>query len=479
MTSPKSRTPRQVRVAFLAFATFAAMFWSTQTLAETRVALIIGNSAYQKADMRLANPANDAKAMAEKLQSAGFITIVKYNAKRADFYHALNEFRDKIARDPHAVGLFYYAGHAVQADGINYLIPVDAEIEAQSDLEPNAFDAAKVLKSMTDAQNDMNIVILDACRNNPLPKTRGMDRGLARIDAPNGTFIAFSAGPGQTAQDGTAGSNGVFTAEFLKAMSEPGLPLEQVFKKVVIGVRAATKGAQTPWQESSMQSDFSFYPKSGSVAAANAGTPSTAAAFRHVDNASEVEQSFWDRIKDSTDPADFKDYKTQYPNGPHAAEAALLMRKLNRSVASDTATTAQKMPQAGASDTRSMANDTPDSTLHLSQAAAALRGRVTPPPPSAKSLVESRVAGVWTMKIPSPQGISTCYWNVKEEGTYLAWCIGAAPVAHAGTVSVADGRWTLNATTMNYTDGGTYVFSNPDTMVMTGKLGTAAWLRTK
>jgi hypothetical protein len=449
-----------IRAAFVALAGLAGILCGSQSLAETRVALIIGNGAYAKPDMRLANPVNDAKAMAEKLTSAGFVTIVRYNAKRADFYHALNEFADKIGRDPHAVGLFYYAGHAVQSDGINYLIPVDADIEAQSDLEPNAFDAGRVLKSMTAAQNEMNIVILDACRNNPLPKTRGMDRGLARLDAPSGTFIAFSAGPGQTAQDGAAGTNGVFTGEFLKAMSEPGLPLEQVFKKVVIGVKAATRGAQTPWQESSIQGDFSFYPKGGSgVATTTAATSSANAAARHVDNASELEQAYWDRIKDSTDPADFKDYKTQYPNGPHTAEAALLLRKLNRSTAGTTPSTAPVAAQAGSVATRS---------------AAAPAGAST-----TRSPVEAGAQGLWTMKVPSPQGISTCFWDVKGSGTYSAWCVGAVPVAHAGTVSVADGRWTLNATTMNYTDGGTYVFSNPNTMVMTGKLGTGAWLRSR
>ena len=137
--------------------------------AETRVALIIGNSAYQKADLRLPNPANDASAMARALKTAGFETIVALNVSRTDFYKAVNQFGDKISRDPHAVGLFYYAGHAVQADGVNWLIPVDANINSQGDLEPSAFDAAKVLRTMTAAQNEMNIVILDACRNNPLP----------------------------------------------------------------------------------------------------------------------------------------------------------------------------------------------------------------------------------------------------------------------------------------------------------------------
>jgi uncharacterized caspase-like protein len=318
--------------------------------ADTRVALIIGNSSYQKAELRLPNPANDAAAMARALKAAGFDTIVQLNASRTDLYKALGQFTDRISRDPHAVGLFYYAGHAVQADGVNWLIPVDANITSQADLEPSAFDAARVLKSMSDARNDMNILILDACRNNPLPKTRGMDRGLARIDAPSGTFIAFAAAPGQTAQDGAVGTNGVFTGEFIKAMVEPGLPLEQVFKKVIVGVRADTQGAQTPWSESSIQGDFAFIAKNATgattanaAAAAVAATPNAPFAGRHVDNANELEQSYWDRIKDSNDAADFKDYKTQYPNGSHVAEADLLIRKLSRG----TAATRSVAPAAG------------------------------------------------------------------------------------------------------------------------------------
>ena len=122
----------------LALAAATGLLWGPQAAAETRIALIIGNSAYERADMRLQNPANDAAAMARSLKAAGFDTVVKLNAKRKDFYHAIDEFGAKIGRDPHAVGLFYYAGHAVQANGVNYLIPVDAEIEAESDLEPNA-----------------------------------------------------------------------------------------------------------------------------------------------------------------------------------------------------------------------------------------------------------------------------------------------------------------------------------------------------
>jgi hypothetical protein len=440
-------------------AVLAFLLPSSHAAAETRVALIIGNSAYQKADMRLPNPANDAAAIAKALKAAGFETIVQLNATRTDFYKVLNQFSDKISRDPHAVGLFYYAGHAVQADGINWLIPVDANIVSQADLEPSAFDAARVLKSMSAAQNEMNIVILDACRNNPLPKTRGMDRGLARIEAPTGTFIAFAAGPGQTAQDGAAGTNGVFTGEFISAMKEPGLPLELLFKKVIAGVRADTKGAQTPWSESSIQGDFAFIPKNASsVTVANANAAAVAATpnapARHVDNATELEQSYWDRIKDSNDPTDFKEYKAQYPNGAHVAEANLLIRKLSRSTVA-----ANAVPDAGGA-TAAPPTAAPATRSVASQSAAK---------------VDPAAVGHWTMKV----GASTWFWDVKANGTYSSWSVGAQPGSHSGTVMVADGHWSLNATTMTWVDSGTYQFVNPDTFVVTGRLGTGAWLRVK
>lgn len=163
---------------------------------------------------------------------------------------------------------------------------------------------------------------------NPLPETRGMDRGLARMDAPSGTFIAYAAAPGQAAQDGNSGSNGVFTGELIKAMAEPGVPLEQMFKRVIIGVKADTHGSQQAWSEASIQGDFYFFPKAAG-AAAGAGAAREAAfvapSGRHVDSANELEQSFWDRITGSNDAADFKEYQKRFPNGSHAGEAELLV----------------------------------------------------------------------------------------------------------------------------------------------------------
>jgi hypothetical protein len=280
--------------------------------AESRIALIIGNSNYARASLRLANPVNDAAAMQRALQQAGFETIVKLNASRLDFYRAVEEFSAKIGRDPNSVGLFYYAGHGVQSEGVNYLIPVDALIESDADLEADAFDVARVLRGMRAAQNEMNIVILDACRDNPLPRTtRGIERGLARMDAPSGTFIAYAAAPDQSAQDGEKGGNGVFTGELVKAMAEPGLPLEQMFKKVIAGVNADTRGKQRPWSEASLQGDFYFHAAVASADPTRAGPDSGA-----------VELTFWDSIKDSNNAADFAAYLNKYPHGEFAAIAA-------------------------------------------------------------------------------------------------------------------------------------------------------------
>jgi hypothetical protein len=200
----------------------------------------------------------------------------------------------------------------VQADGTNYLIPVDAEIDSDADLEANAFDASRVLRGMRTAQNEMNIVILDACRDNPLPKTRGTERGLARMDAPSGTFIAYAAAPGQTAHDGGKGGNGVFTAELIKAMAAPGVPLEQMFKRVIAGVKSDTHGGQQPWSEASIQGDFYFH--AGVAAPQPRSDPGA--------DARQIEMAFWESIKNSHDPADFQAYLKQYPHGDFAGLAA-------------------------------------------------------------------------------------------------------------------------------------------------------------
>jgi hypothetical protein len=311
------------------------LLWTCAASAETRIALIIGNSNYANANLKLANPANDAAAMQRALQDAGFQTIVRLNAKRLDFYRAVDEFSAKIIRDPHSVGLFYYAGHGVQSEGSNYLIPVDADIESSADLEANAFDVARVLRAMHAAQNEMNIVILDACRDNPLRRTRSVARGLARIDAPSGTFIAYAAAPGQTAQDGTSGSNGVFTSELLKAMALPNVPLEQMFKKVITGVKAETRGAQTPWSEASIQGDFFFHAQVLPVSSPGPGV-----------DPRQMELEFWASIKNSRSAAEFQAYLDRYPHGEYTQLAANRVKLLQSAASAAVPPSAAARPAA-------------------------------------------------------------------------------------------------------------------------------------
>lgn len=297
--------------------------------AETRIALIIGNSDYANANLKLTNPVNDANAMQRALKAAGFDTIVRLNAKRVDFYRAVDEFGTRIGRDPHAVGLFYYAGHGVQAEGVNYLIPVDADIQSEADLDANAFDAGRVLRAMKTAQNEMNIVILDACRDNPLPKTRGMERGLARMDAPSGTFIAYAAAPGQSAQDGASGTNGVFTGELVKAMAETGVPLEQMFKKVIAGVKADTHGSQQPWSEASIQGDFYFHGAGQPAASTPPATATAPPAAGRSPAADEI--AAYKAAEASNTLAGWQIFKRNYPNSAYAATADIRIASLTPS----------------------------------------------------------------------------------------------------------------------------------------------------
>lgn len=220
-----------------------------------RTALVIGNGAYS--DAMLKNPPNDAADMAAALRSLGFEVMSYTDLDQAAMKRAIRDFGAKL-RSKGGTGLFYYAGHGVQVKGINYLIPVRSSVNTEEEVEYEAVEAGLVLAQMESARNDINIVILDACRNNPFARSyRSSDKGLASINAPSGTLIAYSTAPGSVASDGT-GRNGIYTQELLKKMRTPGLGIEEVFKQVRISVRAATAEKQTPWESSSLTGEFYF-----------------------------------------------------------------------------------------------------------------------------------------------------------------------------------------------------------------------------
>ena len=222
-----------------------------------KIALVIGNSDYAFSPLK--NPSNDAADMGAALEALGFEVNVLLNANQTAMKRAIDEFGRKLDRD-RGTGLFYFAGHGVQVKGRNYLIPVNAGIRTENDVEYESVDAGRVLAKMEDAGNELNIVILDACRNNPFARSfRSVQNGLAQINAPSGSLIAYATAPGSVAADGS-GKNGLYTANLLRAMRIPGLGLEQVFKRVRAEVRRATDGLQTPWESTSLEGDFYFIP---------------------------------------------------------------------------------------------------------------------------------------------------------------------------------------------------------------------------
>jgi len=217
-----------------------------------RYALVIGNSAYS--DKPLKNPANDARDIARALQNLGFDVQLKTDAKLREIEEAIRDFGLKLKHG--GVGLFYYAGHGIQVQGVNYLVPIGARLSSESDAKFECVDAGRVLGKMEDAGNELNLVILDACRNNPFARSfRSADQGLARMDAPTGSLVAYATAPNSVASDG-GGRNGLYTKYLLQNIATPGVPIEEVFKRVRIGVMNETGKKQVPWESSSIAGYF-------------------------------------------------------------------------------------------------------------------------------------------------------------------------------------------------------------------------------
>jgi hypothetical protein len=219
-----------------------------------RVALVIGNASYSSVP-KLINPTNDAREVTRALQATGFEVIRLENADLRQMQDAVRSFGNRLGKND--VGLFYFSGHGVQVKGKNYLIPVRENIKQSFEVPSGAVDADLVLATMENAKNNLNIMILDACRS-PFPgEARSLSRGLATLDAAKGTLIAYATAPGKEALDGQ-GNNSPYTKHLVRALQQKGLPIEQVFKQVRIAVVEETKGNQVPWENSSIMGDFYF-----------------------------------------------------------------------------------------------------------------------------------------------------------------------------------------------------------------------------
>jgi hypothetical protein len=282
--------------------------------AEKRVALVIGNSAYRNTPP-LPNPRNDAAAIADTLQNLGFAVQSGFDLDRAATEQALRAFGNSLGDAD--VALFYYAGHGLQVDTRNYIVPVDARLAGENDLPFEAVDLTLVL-SLMERRPHTNLVFLDACRDNPLAqnlarsmgaaRSIAVSRGLAVAESGIGTLLVYATQPGNVALDGS-GAHSPFTQGLLDYIATPDIEVRQMLTRVRAEVLQATGGKQVPWDHSSLTGDFFFVPR-GLVVAAPPEAP-----------AADRELAFWESIKDSRDPADFQAYLEQYPGGTFAALA--------------------------------------------------------------------------------------------------------------------------------------------------------------
>ncbi len=270
-----------------------------------RRALVIGNDAYAHLPA-LANAVGDARAMRGVLEELGFEVQLVENTGAAGLRRSVAEFAGRLR--PRDVGLFYYSGHGLQIQGENFLIPVDFEAANEIDARYASYPADHALETLEGAQARLNIMVLDACRDNPFARSRSRAQGLAIMNAGRGTLIAFATGPGKTASDGGQGSGGLFTSHLIERLQTPGLSLDEIFNQVTLAVDTASGGRQTPWVVKSLMGDFYFREPAGG------------------DGGGILERAFWDSVKDSHDAAEFRAYLKSYPRGRFANLARIRLR---------------------------------------------------------------------------------------------------------------------------------------------------------
>lgn len=323
-------------------AIFVLLATITGASAERRVALVIGNSDYQNTS-RLRNPENDANDLSVILARMGFEVIDGTNLGKRDMEQRIRDFSNAL--EGADVGLFFYAGHGLQVNGRNFLAPIDAELKSESDLDFEAVELNLVLRQM-ERHARVNLVFLDACRDNPLAQvlarslsSRGrsaaIGRGLARVEKAVGMMIAFATQPGNIALDGE-GRNSPFTTALLKHIDTTGASINDVMIEVRNEVLATTSGKQVPWENSSLTGQFYFKPGDKAVKVATA-EPTSAA--RAASSQTDLDLAFWTSIRESNNPALYEEYLRRFPTGVFTPIAQAKLNK-TRAIAVEAATDA-------------------------------------------------------------------------------------------------------------------------------------------
>jgi Caspase domain len=292
---------------------------------EQRVALVIGNSKYRNASP-LPNPDNDAQSMAEFLNSAGFEVVTANDLTQNDMIKVVQDFSARVAaRGPNTVAMVYYAGHGVQLEGENYLIPIDAKISSPLDLVDGSVRLVDIMATLEAIPSRVRIVVLDACRDNPFPSIVDAGRGLAIVDAPNGSIVGYSTAPGTEALDGSDGHS-PYTSAFLRLAREPNLPIEQLFKRIRLEVNHSTDGEQTPWESSSLTSEFYFF---GDTAVAATRAPARGPMMQIASNLPmrSVRQAYDFVVAEDT-AEDYQEFLQMFPHDPLCERIRVLLSHL-------------------------------------------------------------------------------------------------------------------------------------------------------
>lgn len=285
--------------------------------ANERVALVIGNSAYQS--IPLPNPVNDARAMTALLKEAGFQVDSHYDASQQQLLQAVEKFGRSV-RDPKVkFGLFYYAGHGLQLDWRNYLVPVNARIKTPADVQKQAVDVSELMKTIAQARGRSFLVILDACRDDPFGDAfRPPLKGLSQFDAPVGSMLAYATAPGSIAMDG-AGQNSLYTSNLLREFAIKGTRVEDAFKRVRLNVRLASRGRQVPWESTSLEEDVYLFP-----------SDRRKLSEAEQDALLEDEIRQWQQVRVTNDHLVLADFIRKYPSG---SASELAHARLNRLLA--------------------------------------------------------------------------------------------------------------------------------------------------
>jgi tripartite ATP-independent transporter DctP family solute receptor len=270
---------------------------------EQRIALVVGNSSYKSSPLK--NPVNDARDMANSLRGYGFTVIERTNLTTRQVGQTLREFRSKLT--PGSVAVVFYAGHGLQIKGENYLPTVDAEINGEEDVPMQSLSTRQVMDILGEAKTRMNLVFLDACRDNPYARSfRSGSRGIAKENAPSGTLISFATRPGSVAADGD-GRNGLYTSVLLEQIKQSDQPIEQVLKRVVSGVKVASRGQQEPWMEGSIEGDFCF----------------SQCSFYSVTSKPDPDEQAWIVAQGINSIAGYQAYLDSFPNGKFISAARI------------------------------------------------------------------------------------------------------------------------------------------------------------